>query len=73
MDWMRSYGKGRVYTTMLGHIWVCEPSPNLDCVGFQTLFAHGVEPSSFWSRGRCAGHRFEGQNVRRTLPHKICR
>jgi hypothetical protein len=43
MDWVRSYGKGRVYTTMLGHTWVGEPSPNLDCVGFQTLFARGVE------------------------------
>jgi type 1 glutamine amidotransferase len=43
MDWVRSYGKGRVYTTMLGHTWAGEPSPNLDCVGFQTLFARGVE------------------------------
>ena len=24
MDWVRSYGKGRVYTTMLGHTWVGE-------------------------------------------------
>jgi hypothetical protein len=43
MDWVRRYGQGRVYTTMLGHTWVGEPSPNLDCVGFQTLFARGVE------------------------------
>jgi hypothetical protein len=43
MDWARRYGQGRVYTTMLGHTWVGEPSPNLDCVGFQTLFARGVE------------------------------
>jgi type 1 glutamine amidotransferase len=43
MDWVRPYGKGRVYTTMLGHTWAGEPSPNLDCVGLQTLFARGVE------------------------------
>ncbi len=43
MDWVRSYGKGRVYTTMLGHTWTGEPNPNLDCVGFQTLLARGVQ------------------------------
>jgi hypothetical protein len=43
MDWVRSYGKGRVYTTMLGHTWAKEPSPDLDCVGFQTLLARGVQ------------------------------
>jgi type 1 glutamine amidotransferase len=43
MDWVRNYGNGRVYTTMLGHTWAGEPSPNLDCVGFQTLLARGVE------------------------------
>jgi uncharacterized protein len=43
LDWVRNYGKGRVYTTLLGHTWANEPSPDLDCVGFQTLFARGVE------------------------------
>ena len=43
LDWVRDYGKGRVYTTMLGHTWKNEPNPNFDCVGFQTLFARGVE------------------------------
>jgi uncharacterized protein len=43
MDWVRRYGKGRVYTTMLGHTWAGEPNPNLDCVGFQTLLSRGVE------------------------------
>jgi type 1 glutamine amidotransferase len=42
MDWVRDYGYGRVYTTMLGHTWAGDPCPNLDCVGFQTLFARGV-------------------------------
>jgi type 1 glutamine amidotransferase len=43
MDWVRDYGRGRVYTTMLGHTWVGDPCPNLDCVGFQTLLARGVQ------------------------------
>jgi uncharacterized protein len=43
MDWVRRYDKGRVYTTMLGHTWTGEPSPNLDCVGFQTLLSRGVQ------------------------------
>ena len=43
MDWVHRSGKGRVYTTMLGHTWANEPSPDLECVGFQTLFARGVQ------------------------------
>lgn len=43
MDWVRNYGRGRVYTTMLGHTWDGEPNPNLECVGFQTLFSRGVQ------------------------------
>jgi type 1 glutamine amidotransferase len=43
MDWVRTYGRGRVYTTMLGHTWVGDPCPNLDDVGFQTLLARGVQ------------------------------
>ncbi len=43
MDWVRHYGKGRVYTTMLGHSWKNEPNPNYECAGFQTLLARGVE------------------------------
>jgi hypothetical protein len=43
MDWVRTYGKGRVYTTMLGHTWIGESNPNLECAGLQTLLARGVE------------------------------
>jgi type 1 glutamine amidotransferase len=43
MDWVRNLDKGRIYVTMLGHTWKNEPNPNLDCVGFQTLFSRGVE------------------------------
>ena len=45
MDWVRTYGKGRVYVTMLGHTWKNEEpdNPNLHCAGFQTLFLRGIE------------------------------
>lgn len=43
MDWVRRWGKGRVYTTMLGHTWKNEKNPNLRCVGFETLLARGAE------------------------------
>jgi type 1 glutamine amidotransferase len=45
MDWVREYGKGRVYVTMLGHTWKNEEpdNPNLHCAGFQTVFLRGLE------------------------------
>jgi type 1 glutamine amidotransferase len=43
MDWVRTYGRGRVYTTMLGHTWKNEPNPNLEDPHFQALLARGVE------------------------------
>jgi type 1 glutamine amidotransferase len=42
MDWVRNYGKGRVYVTMLGHTWKNEPNPNLEQPAFRKLFAQGV-------------------------------
>ena len=43
LDWVRTYGRGRVFVTMLGHTWKGEPSPNLESAGFRTLFRRGVE------------------------------
>jgi hypothetical protein len=43
MDWVVPYGKGRVYTTMLGHLWKNGPDTALRCVGFQTMLIRGVE------------------------------
>ena len=43
MDWIKQYGKGRVYVTMLGHTWKGEANPNLDNVNFQALLARGTE------------------------------
>ena len=43
MDWVIPYGKGRVYTTMLGHLWKDGPDTAMRCVGFRTMFVRGVE------------------------------
>ncbi|MBY0508177.1 MAG: ThuA domain-containing protein [Bryobacteraceae bacterium] len=43
MDWVRRYGRGRVYVTMLGHTWRNEPNPNFDDPNFQMLLARGAE------------------------------
>jgi len=43
LDWVRTYGKGRVYVTMLGHTWANEDNPNFRCKEFQQLMAQGVE------------------------------
>ena len=43
MDWVRDYGRGRVYTTMLGHTWKNEANPNFDDPNFQALLARGAE------------------------------
>jgi type 1 glutamine amidotransferase len=42
MDWVRNYGKGRVYVTMLGHTWKGEAYPNLKVPEFWKMFAQGV-------------------------------
>jgi len=42
MDWVRNYGNGRVYVTMLGHTWKNEPNPNLACPEFRRLLAQGI-------------------------------
>lgn len=43
MDWVVSYGKGRVYTTMLGHLWKDGPDTAMRCAGFQTLLIRGCQ------------------------------
>ncbi len=43
MDWVIPYGKGRVYTTMLGHLWKNGPETAMRCAGFQTMLLRGVE------------------------------
>ena len=43
MDWVVPYGRGRVYTTMLGHLWKNGPDTAMRCVGFQTLLIRGCQ------------------------------
>jgi hypothetical protein len=47
MDWVRNYGKGRVYVTILGHTWKNEPNPNLETKEFRKMFVQGVA----WAAG----------------------
>lgn len=43
MDWTTSYGAGRVYVTMQGHLWKDGPDTTLRCPAFQTLLIRGAE------------------------------
>lgn len=43
MDWVVPYGQGRVYTTMLGHLWKDGPDTAARCAGFQTMLIRGAE------------------------------
>jgi uncharacterized protein len=47
MDWVRDWGKGRIYVTMLGHTWKGEENPNLEDPNFRRLFVNGVA----WAAG----------------------
>ncbi len=42
MIWVIPYGKGRVFTTVLGHVGGAD-DPAIKCVGFQTVVARGAE------------------------------
>jgi len=43
MDWVIPYGRGRVYVTMLGHLWKNKPNMAMRCIGFQTMLIRGCE------------------------------
>ncbi|NLX99578.1 MAG: ThuA domain-containing protein [Rhodopirellula sp.] len=43
MDWAVPYDKGRIYVTMLGHLWKNGPDSAMRCVGFQTMLIRGCE------------------------------
>ena len=42
MVWVIPYGKGRVFTTVFGHVGGPN-APAIECVGFQTVVARGAE------------------------------
>jgi type 1 glutamine amidotransferase len=43
MDWVVRHGEGRVYVTMLGHLWKDKPDTAMRCIGFQTMLIRGCE------------------------------
>ena len=42
MIWVIPYGKGRVFTTVMGHV-MGDDTEAIRCVGFQTLVSRGAE------------------------------
>lgn len=49
IEWTVSYGKGRVYTSTLGHVWKGDiQPPTVRCAGMQTLLIRALE----WLAGR---------------------
>jgi type 1 glutamine amidotransferase len=44
MVWYAPFGKGRVVTTSMGHMWTGDANFDaLHCVGFQTILARSAE------------------------------
>lgn len=45
VEWVVTYGKGRVYNSTLGHVWKDSPAapPSVRCVAFQTLLIRALE------------------------------
>jgi type 1 glutamine amidotransferase len=44
VEWLVAYGKGRVYNSSLGHLWVGETYPEAyRCVGYQTVMVRATE------------------------------
>ncbi len=43
VDWVIPYGRGRVYVTMLGHLWKNGPDTAMRCVGFRTMLIRGCQ------------------------------
>lgn len=49
IEWTVQYGKGRVYTSTLGHVWPEDPHlKGIQCAGFQTLLFRAVD----WLAGK---------------------
>ncbi|MFY0598107.1 MAG: ThuA domain-containing protein [Cyclobacteriaceae bacterium] len=44
VEWIVSYGKGRVYNSSMGHLWAGETYPiSYQCIGFQTTLIRATE------------------------------
>jgi len=42
-QWVKNYGKGRVFNNALGHIYPGDANTHYRCAGYQTTFARGAE------------------------------
>lgn len=52
VEWTVRYGKGRVYTSTLGHVWPGDPNlKGIRCAGFQTLLLRALD----WLAGKTVG------------------
>jgi type 1 glutamine amidotransferase len=44
IEWTVEFGKGRVYSSTFGHVWVDETDPvNMRCAGFQTIIIRALQ------------------------------
>lgn len=44
IEWIVNYGKGRIYTSTLGHVWPNESNlKGIQCAGFQTVFFRAID------------------------------
>lgn len=49
IEWVVSYGKGRVYNSTFGHVWKDQDAPEgVRCTGFQTILVRALE----WLAGK---------------------
>lgn len=49
IEWVVTYGRGRVYTSTLGHVWAGDPNlKGMQCAGFQTLLFRALD----WLAGK---------------------
>lgn len=57
IEWAVQYGKGRVYTSTLGHVWPGDSNlKGIQCAGFQTLLFRALD----WLAGKSVGNAVPG-------------
>ncbi len=65
VEWTVQYGKGRVYTSTLGHVWPGDPSlKGIQCAAFQTLLFRALD----WLAGKPVHYAVPGDFPDREKP-----
>lgn len=65
VEWTVQYGKGRVYTSTLGHVWPGDPSlKGIQCAAFQTLLFRALD----WLAGKPVHYAVPGDFPDRKKP-----